>query len=62
LGRKRRSPRLLAGFEGLLIGGREREETVIKGRRRGQKGEKGEGTEQEEGRGKGREGRRECVQ
>jgi len=45
----------------LLRGGREREETVIKGRR-SEGGEKGEGKEQREGRGKGREGRRGGVQ
>jgi len=63
LGRLRRSPRLPAKFDGLISKrSREREETVIKGRGRGQKGEKGEGKEQEEGRGKGREERRGGVQ
>jgi len=57
LGRLRRSPRLLAGFEGLTSKRREgKGETVIKGMGRGKK-EKGEGKEQRgEGRGKGREG------
>jgi len=41
----------------LLRGGREREETVVKGSEMGQKGEKREGNEQRgEGRGKGRRG------
>jgi len=64
LGRLRRSPRLLAGFEGLTSKRREgKAETVIKGRGRGQKREKGEGKEHRaEGRGKGREGRRGGVQ
>jgi len=61
LGRLRRSPGLLAGFEGLLRGGREREETVIKGRGRGKKERKGKerSREKEEER-EGREGEDVC--
>jgi len=56
LGRLRRSPRLLAKFEGLTSKRRERKGgNRYKGEGKGQKGEKGERKEQEEGRGKGRE-------
>jgi len=59
LGRLWRSPRLLAGFEGLTSKRREEKGgNCYKGEGKGQKGEKGEGKEQEQGRGKGKEGRR----
>jgi len=62
LGRLRRSPRLLAGFEGLTSKRREgKGGNCYKGEEKGAKGEKGEGKEQE-GRGKGREGRSGGVQ
>jgi len=59
LGRLRRSPRLLAGFEGLTSKRREgKGETVIKGRGRDKKERNGKERNGGEGRGKGREGRR----
>jgi len=63
LGRLLRSPKLLAGFEGLTSKRREgKGGNCHKGEGKGGKGEKGEGKVQEEARGKGREGRRGGVQ
>jgi len=62
LGRLRRSPRLLAGFEGLTSKRRGKGGNCYKGEVKGTKGEKGEGKEQRRRKRKGKGGKeRRCA-